>query len=69
MSGSPSRSPPSAPAIVPSCHVVYCAADDPNKVWALADLSARGEKIYAANCAVCHLPTGKGAGPIKALDG
>ena len=30
------------------------AADDPNKVWALADLSARGEKIYAANCAVCH---------------
>jgi cytochrome c oxidase subunit 2 len=45
------------------------AADDPNKVWALADLSARGEKIYAANCAVCHLPTGKGGGPIKALDG
>ena len=45
------------------------AADDPNKVWALADLSARGEKIYAANCAVCHQPTGKGAGPIKALDG
>ena len=45
------------------------AADDPKKVWALADLSARGEKIYAANCAVCHLPTGKGGGPIKALDG
>jgi cytochrome c oxidase subunit 2 len=45
------------------------AADDPNKVWALADLAARGEKIYAANCAVCHMPTGKGGGPIKALDG
>ena len=44
------------------------AADDPNKVWALADLAARGEKIYTANCAVCHLPTGKGGGPIKALD-
>ena len=44
-------------------------ADDPNKVWALADLAARGEKIYAANCAVCHLPTGKGGGPIKPLDG
>jgi cytochrome c oxidase subunit 2 len=43
-------------------------ADDPNKVWTLADLAARGEKIYAANCAVCHLPTGKGGGPIKALD-
>jgi cytochrome c oxidase subunit II len=45
------------------------AADDPNKVWALADLSARGEKVYAANCVACHQTTGKGAGPIKPLDG
>jgi cytochrome c oxidase subunit 2 len=44
-------------------------ADDPAKVWTLADLQARGEKIYNANCAVCHKPDGKGAGPIKALDG
>ncbi|MEP7297823.1 MAG: cytochrome c oxidase subunit II [Burkholderiales bacterium] len=44
-------------------------ADDPAKVWTLADLQARGEKVYAANCAVCHLPTGKGGGPIKPLDG
>jgi cytochrome c oxidase subunit II len=36
------------------------AADDPNKVW---------EKVYAANCAACHQASGKGAGPIKALDG
>jgi cytochrome c oxidase subunit II len=43
--------------------------DDPNKVWALADIAARGEKVYAANCAACHQPNGKGAGPIKALDG
>jgi cytochrome c oxidase subunit 2 len=43
-------------------------ADDPNKVWTQDDLIARGEKVYAANCAVCHLPTGKGAGAIKALD-
>ena len=44
-------------------------ADDPNKVWALQDLVARGEKVYAANCAACHQANGKGAGPIKALDG
>ncbi len=45
------------------------AADDPNKVWKLEDLAARGEKLYAANCAACHRPDGKGAGPIKPLDG
>jgi cytochrome c oxidase subunit 2 len=44
-------------------------ADDPNKVWALDDLVARGEKVYAGNCAACHQANGKGAGPIKALDG
>lgn len=44
-------------------------ADDPNKVWELPALAARGEQIYAANCQVCHQPNGKGGGPIKALDG
>lgn len=44
-------------------------ADDPNKVWVLDDLAKRGEKVYAANCAACHQANGKGAGPIKALDG
>jgi len=44
-------------------------ADDPSKVWNLADLVARGEKVYAANCAACHQVNGKGAGPIKAVDG
>ena len=43
-------------------------ADDPSKVWETAALVARGEKVYAANCAVCHKADGKGAGPIKALD-
>jgi len=45
------------------------AADDPNKVWELAALIERGEKVYNANCVACHQATGKGAGPIKALDG
>ena len=44
-------------------------ADDPAKVWTLPDLLARGEKVYAANCAACHQASGKGGGPIKALDG
>jgi cytochrome c oxidase subunit II len=45
------------------------AADDPNKVWTLPDLEARGAKVYAANCAACHQPNGKGLGPVKPLDG
>jgi cytochrome c oxidase subunit 2 len=44
-------------------------ADDPAKVWSLDDISKRGEKVYAANCAACHQANGKGAGPIKPLDG
>lgn len=45
-------------------------ADDPNKEWALADLSARGEKVYAANCVACHQASGKGVpGAFPALEG
>lgn len=43
--------------------------DDPSKVWTLEALLPRGEKVYAANCAACHQASGKGAGPIKPLDG
>jgi cytochrome c oxidase subunit 2 len=49
--------------------IMAAKADDPNKVWTLQDLVARGEKVYAANCVACHRPDGKGGGPIKALDG
>jgi len=43
--------------------------DDPNKVWSKEELLARGSKVYAANCQVCHQPNGKGGGPVKPLDG
>ena len=43
-------------------------ADDPTKVWTSGEIIARGEKVYAANCAACHQANGKGAGPIKPLD-
>ena len=36
------------------------AADDPAKTWDLADLRARGEKVYAANCVACHQANGMG---------
>ena len=46
------------------------SADDPNKTWAVAELAARGEKVYAANCVACHQATGKGVpGAFPALDG
>ena len=44
-------------------------ADDPTKVYALAEQMDRGAKVYAANCAACHQPNGKGAGTFPALDG
>jgi len=43
--------------------------DDPNKVWAMAELMQKGEKVYAANCQACHQANGKGMGAIKPLDG
>ena len=44
-------------------------ADDPTKVWTVEEITLRGEKVYAANCAACHQANGKGVGPVKALDG
>ncbi|HZO00576.1 MAG TPA: c-type cytochrome, partial [Burkholderiales bacterium] len=42
---------------------IAAAAEDPGKKWTLAELRARGEKVYAANCVACHQPTGKGNPP------
>ncbi len=44
-------------------------ADDPSKTYTLDELKDRGAKVYAANCAVCHQPNGKGGGAFPALDG
>lgn len=44
--------------------------DDPNKTWDLAELEARGEKVFAQNCVACHQVSGKGIpGVFPALDG
>jgi cytochrome c oxidase subunit 2 len=45
-------------------------ADDPNKQWTTAELVARGEKVYQANCQACHQANGLGvAGAFPALAG
>ncbi|GLR11496.1 cytochrome c oxidase subunit II [Chitinimonas viridis] len=43
--------------------------DDPNKVWTLPEMVARGQKVYDSNCAICHQANGKGQGAFPALDG
>ncbi len=44
---------------------------DPNKTsYTLDELKAQGEKVYTANCAACHQPTGAGMPPtFPALTG
>jgi cytochrome c oxidase subunit 2 len=50
--------------------LLAASADDPSKEWAPAELIARGEKVYAANCVACHQGSGKGiVGAFPALDG
>lgn len=45
-------------------------ADDPNKTWTIDELKTKGEKVYTANCAVCHQANGKGVpNAFAALDG
>jgi cytochrome c oxidase subunit 2 len=39
---------------------IAAAAEDPGKTWDLAELRARGEKVYAANCVACHQANGMG---------
>jgi cytochrome c oxidase subunit 2 len=46
--------------------LMAAAADDPNKKWDAAELVARGEKVYAANCVACHQAAGQGTPAMKA---
>ena len=43
--------------------------EDPSKVYTMDEQKERGAKVYAANCAACHQPNGKGAGAFPGLDG
>ena len=44
-------------------------AEDPNKKFTPDELMKKGAEVYAANCAACHQPTGKGLPPaFPALD-
>jgi cytochrome c oxidase subunit 2 len=42
------------------------SADDPTKTYTVAELTSRGEKIFGANCAVCHQAGGTGNAAIGA---
>ena len=42
------------------------ASADPNKVWDVKDLVAKGEQVFNANCAACHQPNGTGNAAIGA---
>lgn len=46
------------------------AAEDNTKMFEIADLMARGEQVYQANCAACHQADGKGLpGVFPAISG
>ena len=46
------------------------SADDPSRVWAVEELSARGQRVYATNCLACHQANGKGVpNTFPGLDG
>jgi cytochrome c oxidase subunit 2 len=46
------------------------AEEDTDREWAMDELMARGEKVYAANCVACHQAGGEGvAGAFPAITG
>jgi len=73
----PPPAPAAAPAQVAAAGAPAAAAAPaggapakPGATLTLAELKAKGEKVYMANCSACHQPTGKGMPPaFPALDG
>lgn len=60
----------SLPPAVAAAATVASPAEDPNKKWSLGELKAKGQEVFAANCAACHQANGKGVPPaFPALDG
>lgn len=47
----------------PAAAAIAAPGEDDGKVFAMAEAKDKGEKVYAANCAACHQPTGKGMPP------
>ncbi|MCB1959443.1 MAG: cytochrome c oxidase subunit II [Rhodocyclaceae bacterium] len=46
------------------------AADDAQREWSMEELVAKGEEVFAANCAACHQASGQGMPPaFPPLDG
>jgi cytochrome c oxidase subunit 2 len=72
--GEKAKAPPPTTAAAaqdaPAAAAPASAAEDPDKKWTTEELKAKGEQVYAANCAACHQPTGKGLPPtFPPLDG
>jgi len=58
----------------PACEApkgtIQSAVEDNTKTFEIADLMARGEQVYQANCAACHQADGMGmAGVFPAISG
>ena len=64
------KMPAPEPAAQVAAAAPAAAAEDPNRKWTVDELKAKGGEVYAANCAACHQPTGKGLPPtFPPLDG
>ena len=68
--GAPAAAPATVVASAAPSAAAAAAPASAGGTLAMADLKAKGEKVYLANCAACHQPTGKGVPPaFPALDG